>query len=160
MKNPTQLGMTLTARDPLHGAPATRAEQIFAAFAEFHRANPSVWFLFEKYALEMASVRAHYSANAIFERLRFHLDLEIKQQGYGEAVKLNNNFRALYARLFAVAHPEHAEFFRNRKRTSEAVPAHKEDIQVFNAGPPGDEEEGLLVEMEQLLPTTEKRRDQ
>lgn len=115
----------------------TRAEQILKAFEVFHSAHPEVWFLFKKFALQAISTgRAHYSSNAIFERIRWHVEIENR----GDEVKLNNNFRAYYARLFHLAYPNYDGFFRNRKLLSEGVDSYEHDIQVFDFGPPGPED--------------------
>jgi len=115
-----------------------RADQIFNAFSRFHNENPRVWSLFERFTLEaIGAGRECYSANAIFERIRWHVDIETS----GGEVKLNNNFRAYYARLFHARHPQRGEFFRNRRRTSEDDGAAEHDVQVFVSGKPGDETE-------------------
>lgn len=99
----------------------SRADQIFAAFKDFHRANPIVWQLFDRFAHDLiAKGFKNYSADGIFERIRWHVDVELAGTSQ---VKLNNNFRAYYARLFDAAHPEHVGFFRNRKRKSADIPA-------------------------------------
>lgn len=115
-------------------AQRTRAMQIYDAFERFHLANPHVYRLFARFATDVArSGKQHYSSNAIFERIRWHMDIETR----GEAVKLNNNYRPYYARLFHLMQPELAGFFRNRRRTSVNKDAHEEDIQVFDFGPAG-----------------------
>lgn len=117
-----------------------RADQIFKAFVQFHAENPAVWTLFERFALAaIAAGRSHYSANSIFERIRWHVDIETT----GKEVRLNNNFRAYYARMFHAKHPDHSEFFRNRRRTSEDDEASVHDKQVFIGEKPGDETELL-----------------
>jgi len=128
----------------------SRAKQIFARFSEFHSSNPDVWQLFERFTLELlAAGRLHYGSGAIFERIRWHVDVETK----GDSAKLNNNFRAYYARMFEVAHPQHTGFFRNRKRTSEARPAQESDKDFIHTGSPGDE--ALLAkQLETLLSST------
>ncbi len=46
----------------------------------------------------------HYSVNAIFERIRWEIDAG----GDGiSTFKLNNNYRAFYARRFHRMYPEH-----------------------------------------------------
>jgi hypothetical protein len=90
----------------------SRAEQIYAAFEEFHRNNPEIWRHFKFYADQArARGRKCFSSNAIFERIRWFVDIETN--GAGE-LKLNNNFRAYYARMYHVAVPKAAGFFRNR----------------------------------------------
>lgn len=128
--------------DPLK----TRADQITDAFVKFHRANPGVWLMFEKFTLmAIASGKTHYSSASIFERMRWHMDIDT---GGGE-VLLNNNFRAYYARMFHYKHPEHCGFFRNRKMTSRSKAAYDKDIQVFNTGAP-EGEEGLINQLKDL----------
>lgn len=106
---------------------------------KFHWDYPQIWELFEQFTF--ASINRgmeHYSSNAIFERIRWHIDIDTKSE-----VKLNNNFRAYYARLFHVRHPEHDGFFRNRRLTSEDQAAAEVDQQVFINGSAKDEEELL-----------------
>jgi hypothetical protein len=106
----------------------SRADQIREAFLTFHRANPEVWRLFEHFTLEAASRgHQHYSASAVCERIRWHTDVETVG---GEGVKINNNFRAYYARMFHRRHPELPGFFRNRVRISTRQPEHTVDRQV------------------------------
>jgi len=122
----------------LFEATPTRADQIYAAFAVFHGNNPMVWELFEFFALEaIRTGKTHYSSNAIFERIRWHIDIETS----GDEVKLNNNFRAYYARMFHVAHPTNGKFFRNRKRKSDEQGAREVDQQVFIDDDPDAEDE-------------------
>ena len=93
-----------------------------------------VWTLFERFTFEaIGEGREFYSANAIFELVR---DAGVVREG---GVKLNNNFRAYYARMFHAKHQEHAGFFRNRKRPSEEHAAYEEDIQAWKGEDPGDE---------------------
>ncbi len=114
----------------------SRADQIFDAFAKFHRANPQVWKLFARFSLEIiGSGRDHYSSSAVVERIRWHVDMQTSD----EEVKINNNFRAYYARMFHIAYPQHDGFFRNRKRVSEGQAASPRDQQYFDSGNPGNE---------------------
>lgn len=91
----------------------TARADLVAAWRAFHRANPRVYELFEQYTFEAARRRAHYSAKAIFERIRWHTEIETT----GADFKLNNNFHAYYARLFMKRHPRHDGFFRTRDVT-------------------------------------------
>lgn len=125
----------------------SRADQILDAFIKHHRQNPAVWELFIKFALQAVHIgREHYSANAIFERIRWHVEIETK----GSEVKLGNNFRAYYARLFHLAYPEHDGFFRNRKLTSEDAVAYEHDKQLGNMAAPS-EEESITERLKELL---------
>lgn len=93
----------------------TRADQILSAFLAFHAENPDVWTLFERFALgAIEAGRDHYSAKAVVERIRWHVEIETR----GDEMKINNNFTAHFARMFHLAHPNHDGFFRNRKLLS------------------------------------------
>ena len=124
----------------------TRADQIRKAFKEFHAANPEVWILFQEFTFKSISAgRAHYSCNAIFERIRWHVDIDTR----GDAAKLNNNFRPYYARMFIAKNPEYADFFRNRRLVSAAQSPHGIDIQFWPGQPPAGEE-ALMNELRRL----------
>jgi len=113
----------------------TRADQIFDAFKVFHRANPEIWVLFQKYSLQIIDRGLKsYGSAAVFERIRWHISVETSGK-----VKLNNNFRAYYARMFAVKYPEYSHFFRNRKRISENKDAYKNDVQEWSISLPAQE---------------------
>ena len=125
----------------------TRADQILDAFERFHVENPEVWRLFRRFSIQAHETgRLHYSSNAIFERIRWHIEIEIK----GDEVKLNNNFRAHYARMFHLYRPDLDGFFRNRKLTSEAESAADDDKQVFIDKPAG-EEKAILSRLREIL---------
>jgi hypothetical protein len=115
----------------------SRADQVLEAFVAFHRRNPSVWILFDRFALEAASGgRLRYSADAILHRIRWHVDIETNDP---DGLKINDHFSAYYARLWQRAHPERAGFFRNRELPSRSKPAAEHDRQAFLGGPPADE---------------------
>ena len=62
----------------------------------------------------------NYSVNAIFERIRWEKDMG----GDGSSqFKLNNNYRAFYARRFMNMFPEYRGFFRTRTLKSVDRPA-------------------------------------
>lgn len=82
-------------------------------FDDFHRDNPHVYELFRQYAFEVIQAgRTRYSADAIFHRIRWHMNIETRSD---EDFKLNDHFTALYARLFRQDHPEHAGLFETRR---------------------------------------------
>jgi len=113
----------------------TRADQIYEAFKKFHLENPMVWDLFKQYTFMIIERDFNnYGVAAVFERIRWHVEIETR----GE-LKLNNNFRAYYSRMFESKFPEHEGFFRKRKRISENQEAHDVDIQQWNFGTPKDE---------------------
>jgi hypothetical protein len=114
----------------------TRADQIFNRFVAFHTANPDVFKLFEKFTLQLIGAgRQHYGIAAITERIRWHLNVDTK----GDEVKINNDFKAYYARMFVAKHPQHAGFFQMRRRTSEDHIAYAEDFATFHTGATGNE---------------------
>lgn len=87
------------------------------AFLRFHAANPQVYRLFKKYALQAARARhRHFGSKMIFERMRWYTMIETTDADY----KLNNNYTAYYARMFMADYPEHREFFRTRRVKHEA----------------------------------------
>jgi hypothetical protein len=86
------------------------------AFEVFHSKNPEVWELFKKFTFNVIETgRKHYSVNAIFERIRWHTDIETE----GDRFKLSNNHRAYYARHFHEQYPEHDGFFKIKQLRSE-----------------------------------------
>ena len=93
----------------------TRADQIHKDFEIFHLQNPMVWELFKKYVLIIIKRDfKHYGASAVFERIRWHVQIETT----GQEFKLNNNFCAYYARMFEEEYPGHGGFFRSRELIS------------------------------------------
>lgn len=81
-------------------------------FAEYHAANPHVYELVIKFALEAHDAgRDHYGIAAIFERVRWHLNIETR----GDEFKMNNNYRAYYARKLMNEYPIFNGMFRTRE---------------------------------------------
>lgn len=82
--------------------------------------NPKVWELFTRFA-EMVKGRGynHYSSNAIFERIRWEIEIETS----GDIFKMNNNYRAYYARKLMLR-PDFQKFFEIRDFKGR-VPLHK-----------------------------------
>lgn len=81
-------------------------------FLTYHKDNPHVYRMFEKFALEAINHgREHLGAAAIVERMRWYTNIETK----GEAFKIGNDYRAFYARMFEDNYPHHKGFFRKRR---------------------------------------------
>lgn len=81
------------------------------AAIDYDNANPIVYRLFMSYAQQvMKSGRDKYSAQAIFERIRWHMDLETD----GDEFKINNNYRPYFARKLMAEYPEFKGFFALR----------------------------------------------
>jgi hypothetical protein len=130
--------------------PRTRQEQIFKRFKKFHAGNREVWELFEYYTLQLINRGfEHHSSDAVVQRIRWHVDLETKdEEPYGK-IKISDHYRAYYARLFHVAYPEHGGFFNNKKLRSEDSPPYKHEPSP-EGEPPGPEE-GLDDQLRALL---------
>ena len=83
---------------------------------EYHKQNPHVYELLKEFTFQVIdSGHQNYSVNAIFERIRWHTEIETR----GEKFKLSNNHRAYYARLFMYEHPQHKGFFRTKMTEDE-----------------------------------------
>jgi hypothetical protein len=85
-------------------------------FESWIRENPGIWALFERFTLEaIAAGMSHYSADAICHRIRWHVEIEVRD---ASGFKVNNNHVAFLARRFEKKHPAHRGFFRLRVRRS------------------------------------------
>lgn len=80
-------------------------------FKTYDKENPKIWLLFVKFALQAKHEKGfnHYSANGIFELIRWHT----KESG-NDGYKVNNNYRPDYARKMMKQFPEFEGFFRVR----------------------------------------------
>jgi hypothetical protein len=91
-------------------------ETIREAFEEFHRLNPHVYALLVQFARQARGAgHARYSMDAIFHRVRWHVQIETR--GGGE-FKLNDHFTAMYSRLIMEQEPDLKDFFEVRKLRS------------------------------------------
>jgi hypothetical protein len=124
----------------------SRADQIFESFVRFHKENPRVWRLFEQLSLRML-YKGHmsYSANAIFEQIRRHMNVTTT----GDKVKLSNNYRAYYARLFHLRHPHLNNFFKCRRIVSDDVEEYEHEPEIDFT--PASEEERITQRIKELL---------
>lgn len=87
-------------------------------FEEFHRKNPEVYRLWDRFTRRMiARGFRHGSASLITERIRWETSVETD----GEPVKINNNYRSKYSRLWERNNPQHAGFFRKRELQPRSV---------------------------------------
>ena len=80
-------------------------------FAEHLQNNMEMYKLFERFALEAAQYRTHFSARAIFERMRWETLMNEKDSSF----KINNNWVPNYAQKFMDEHPSLKGFFRMRQ---------------------------------------------
>ena len=98
---------------------STRLDEMRSQVKAFHSENPEVWNLFVRFTKEIIHRGfKQYSVNAIFERIRWEVDTAGGDGRY--EFKLNNNFRAFYARRFMRMYPEYDGFFKTRRQTSKA----------------------------------------
>lgn len=133
---------------------STRADQIFAHFEKFHRANPHVWGLFQRFTLDIIrSGRKNYSAYMIFHRIRWHTDIETRSE---TGLRICNNHIPYYARMFHVKYPEFDGFFTSKKLTTKDKPAMRPDRQVFGMQAP-ENEEALTAKLTELAKLETKR---
>jgi hypothetical protein len=96
----------------LAGYPGSRVDE----FIQWHRENPEVWKAFERVALAKAQREGakHWGAMAFVNSVRWEEELPTSPEH-----KVNNNWAPFYARVFAIKHPEYAEFFSFRKPKGE-----------------------------------------
>ena len=87
------------------------------AWWEWHKANPHVWNLFERFALEAArSGRKNFSHWLIMNRIRWETAISTTSDDF----KIRNDYIAYYARLFMAMHPKYEGFFRTKKMKGES----------------------------------------
>jgi hypothetical protein len=90
------------------------------AFEAFDRSHPEVYEAIKRYAFQaVAAGRKRIGIALIFERIRWYHTIELSDGDF----KLNNNFRAFYARKFAKEFPQHAGLFSMRSSEADAPQA-------------------------------------
>lgn len=82
------------------------------AFEKYHRDNPEVWKLYERFALEAIASGNKIGSRAIAERVRWECSVSSKNDDF----KVNNNYTASYAHIFMAKYPEHRGYFETRSR--------------------------------------------
>jgi hypothetical protein len=92
------------------------AGPIEEAFWRFHELNPHVYARLVQLARDLkARGRRRIGIGMLFEVLRWH---HLSTVGDADGFKLNNNYRALYARLIMHREPDLAGVFHTRELTS------------------------------------------
>jgi hypothetical protein len=81
-------------------------------FEIHHKNNPHIWASFEKYALQVAAKREHFSAKAIFHRIRWDTAIGETDAEF----KISDGWISHYARKFMNEHPKHSGLFRTTSR--------------------------------------------
>lgn len=95
---------------------------LYDQFLEYHAENPHIYERICKYADEAISAgREHIGIGMLFERIRWYTAVEAR--GRPDGLKLNNNFRAFYARMWLADHPERPDFFETRRQRYSGVGA-------------------------------------
>ena len=102
----TQLDLFST--DEIPTSAVTPAER----FWQFHQQNPRVYVELKQLALELVEHgRTHIGIAMIYEVLRWQVALRTK----GDPYRLNNDYRAYYARLLMERNPEWEGLFELRE---------------------------------------------
>jgi hypothetical protein len=100
-----------------HGQLSLLEDPLTARFTEFHHANPHVYDAIVRLARQRkAAGWATGSIAQIFEVLRWESDLVTVSD---DGLKLNNDFRAPYARLVMANEPDLAGFFHTRAQRTD-----------------------------------------
>lgn len=86
-------------------------------FEQYHKDNPKIFEKLVEYTryLKYEKKRSNYGIGAVFERIRWHLDVETNDP---DGWKINNNYRSRYVRLLEEQYPEFLGFYRKRKLIS------------------------------------------
>lgn len=97
---------------------------IAGMFRLYDAENPHVYREFVRFARELKSAGRHRaSASLIFERMRWESMIRGGPESGLPAYRLNNNYRAFYARKLATEDPSFAGFFEIREQKSMAQAA-------------------------------------
>jgi len=113
-------GLQLSLFDSLVKITAEPDESIEQRFERFHRANPHVFRAIVQVARGARSRGLRrWSMNGVFEVLRWVRPVETS----GDEWRLNNSYRALYARLVMDRCPDLDGFFEVRRRRAEDDPS-------------------------------------
>ncbi len=87
-------------------------------FWRYHEDNLHVYEMFKRFTFEATRIKDHYSARAIFHRMRWFTEIET----HGDIFKINNNYSPYYARMFVKDFPQHKGFFRTRILAGQRTP--------------------------------------
>ena len=97
-----------------------RKKSIEQRFFEFHAANPEVYDLFLVFARKAKAVGFEsYGAQALFERIRWHVDVETERNPETEPFKINNDYAAFYSRKAMRENEDLRGFFETRVRKAD-----------------------------------------
>ena len=79
-------------------------------FEKHHKDNPEIYKMFFTFAEQMAKVKKHYSAKAIFHRMRWETAINEKDSDF----KIDDGWISHYARKFLQEYPQYDNFFKVR----------------------------------------------
>jgi len=83
---------------------------------EWHKANPDIWRLFERFSMEAVSRGCKRISHwLIINRIRWEVSIITT----GPDFKISNDFIAFYARLWKAKHPNHADLFQTKHMIGE-----------------------------------------
>jgi len=88
------------------------------AFAAYHEENPAIYAKLVEFATAAVNAGAtHVGIGMLYERLRWYTKIEARQDTF----KVNNNYRAFYARKIMAEHPRLAGIFETRASKADAA---------------------------------------
>jgi hypothetical protein len=96
-------------------------------FEKYDNLHPHIYELFERFALQVAAKKEHFSAKCIFHRVRW----ETAVGDYDGDFKIDDGWISHYARKFAKNYPIHENLFEFRLRRNSyhsKEPIFKEDL--------------------------------
>jgi hypothetical protein len=104
--------VTGTTAGSQSSAPSIEGDDLKQRWWAWHKKNPHVWKLFEKFTL-MAISKGHKNLSAwlVVNRIRWETSIETQ----GDDFKISNDFIALYARYFMHKYPQYNGFFRTKQ---------------------------------------------
>jgi hypothetical protein len=88
-------------------------------FEAFHAENPHVYEMLRRLSLDAARLGRRIGIGMLFEVLRWQSAMTTTDEA--SEFKLNNNYRAFYARLLMEREPELQEYFETRTQTWRTV---------------------------------------
>lgn len=111
-----------------------RESAIERAFWQFHEGNPHVYARLAALARELVGRgRRRIGIGMLFEVLRWH---HMSTVGDADGFKLNNNYRALYARLLMASEPDLDGVFALRRIGREPFDQTPAEAPVGHVAPP------------------------
>lgn len=87
-------------------------QETTAVFILWLKQHRKVWAEFEKKTLQAIASQKKFGAKAIAEVLRWESQIERRED---DEYAINNRYVSLLARLFAIKHPDHSNYFEFRE---------------------------------------------